>query len=57
MFKAEDFARGQNSVEGVFDSETETVKSGATYDLMGRRVERVLPGSVYVRDGKKFVGK
>lgn len=57
VFKAEDFARGQNSVEGVFDSETETVKSGATYDLMGRRVERVLPGSVYVRDGKKFVGK
>ncbi len=32
-------------------------ESGAIYDLMGRRVERVLPGSVYVRDGKKFVGK
>ena len=32
-------------------------KYGAIYDLMGRRVERVLPGSVYVRDGKKFVGK
>jgi len=32
-------------------------ESGAIYDLMGRRVEHVLPGSVYVRDGKKFVGK
>ncbi len=32
-------------------------QSGEIYDLMGRRVERVLPGSVYVRDGKKFVGK
>jgi len=55
VFRAEDFARGQNSVEGVYDSVTG--KSGAIYDLMGRRVERVLPGSVYVRDGRKFIGK
>lgn len=31
--------------------------SGVIYDLMGRRAERVVPGSVYVRDGRKFVGK
>ena len=27
------------------------------YDLMGRRVTNPLPGSVYVRNGRKFVGK
>ena len=27
------------------------------YDIMGRRIDRVLPGSVYIRDGKKFIGR
>ena len=26
-----------------------------TYDLMGRVVEEVKPGSLYIRDGKKFM--
>ena len=41
------------------DNITDTSKSqsGEIYDLMGRRVERVQPGSVYIRDGKKFVGR
>lgn len=29
--------------------------SGATYDLMGRRVEGALRPGIYVRDGKKFI--
>jgi len=36
---------------------TTNPQSGVIYDLMGRRVERVQPGSVYVRDGRKFVGR
>ena len=27
------------------------------YDLMGRRVTNPLPGSVYIRDGRKFIGR
>ena len=27
------------------------------YDLMGRRVTNPLPGSVYIRNGRKFIGK
>ncbi|MDE6297103.1 MAG: hypothetical protein K2L89_04580, partial [Muribaculaceae bacterium] len=28
-----------------------------TYDLYGREVKTILPGSVYIRNGKKFVGR
>lgn len=55
VFTSEDFSRGQDSIESVHDSET--TNTNLIYDLMGRRVDRVLPGSVYIRDGKKFVGK
>ncbi len=44
-------------VDNITDTATATPQSGVIYDLMGRRVERVQPGAVYVRDGKKFVGK
>ncbi len=27
------------------------------YDMMGRRVTSMVRGGIYVRDGKKFVGK
>ncbi len=55
VFKAEDFTRGQDSVEGVYDYATGM--TDAIYDLMGRRVDSPQPGTVYVRDGRKFVGK
>lgn len=32
-------------------------KSDIYYDIMGHRIDRVLPGSVYISDGKKFVGR
>ncbi|MDE5869737.1 MAG: hypothetical protein K2H18_05850 [Muribaculaceae bacterium] len=28
-----------------------------TYDLYGREVKTILPGSVYIRNGKKFIGR
>ncbi len=30
---------------------------GKVYDLYGRRVQRLNPGQVYIREGKKFIGK
>lgn len=28
-----------------------------TYDLFGRKVETLIPGNIYIRDGKKFINK
>lgn len=44
-------------IDNITDTATAAPQSGVIYDLMGRRVERVQPGTVYVRDGRKFVGK
>jgi len=44
-------------VDNITDTPTLIPQTGVVYDLMGRRVERVQPGSVYVRDGRKFVGR
>jgi len=44
-------------IDNITDTQDSAPQSGVIYDLMGRRVERVQPGSVYVRDGKKFVGR
>lgn len=43
-----------NSVEEITDK---TDADAPVYDLMGRRVTTTLPGSVYIRDGRKFIGK
>lgn len=56
IYKGADIRIGSNGVNAVA-SDSGTGKSDKIYDLMGRRMERVLHGSVYVRDGKKFVGK
>ena len=32
-------------------------KNNQIYDLFGLKVSNTLPGSIYIRDGKKFVGK
>lgn len=29
----------------------------ATYDISGRRVNRPIPGQIYIRDGKKFIAR
>jgi len=56
IYKGADIRIGSNGVNAVA-SDSETGKSDAIYDLMGHSVKRVLPGSVYIRYGKKFVGK
>ena len=37
------------------ETESSYVGPAATYDLMGRRVSETTPGSLYIRNGKKFV--
>lgn len=39
------------------DSESRTVSRSSAYDLHGREVSAPVPGSIYIRDGKKFVSK
>lgn len=36
---------------------SEKVEDLITYDIMGRQVKETLPGSIYIRGGKKFVAK
>ncbi|MBR5395702.1 MAG: leucine-rich repeat protein [Bacteroidaceae bacterium] len=38
-------------------NEFEGQENGAFYDLMGRRVTTLQPGTIYIRDGKKFMIK
>ena len=38
-------------------NEFEGQENGAIYDLMGRRVTTLQPGTIYIRDGKKFMMK
>lgn len=43
-----------NSVKGITDT---TVDAEAPiYDIMGRRVTDLFPGSIYIRDGRKIIG-
>ena len=42
-----------SSVDLVFDAESRI--EGVVYDLHGNRVDSPQPGSVYIRDGRKFV--
>ena len=52
------FNRTENSEVGVkVTTEIKPNNSDEIYDIMGRRIDRALPGSVYIRDGKKFVGR
>ncbi len=43
-----------SSVETV---NKEDAKSGDIYDMMGRRILEAAPGQLYIRDGKKYIGK
>ncbi|MDE5789603.1 MAG: hypothetical protein K2H96_00020 [Muribaculaceae bacterium] len=42
---------------GVKEIALEKFKDNKTFDLHGREVSHPLPGSIYIRNGKKFVGK
>ncbi len=35
----------------------ETEQDGTAYDLSGRKAETLVPGNVYIRNGKKFIHK
>ena len=44
-----------NSVDGI---EADAAGSNApVYDVFGRRIDTTVPGSVYIRGGKKFVAR
>lgn len=52
------FNRNENSEVGVKNTtEIKSNNSDEIYDIMGRRIDRVLPGSVYILNGKKFIGR
>lgn len=40
---------------GIRTIETVVVPNGKTYNLMGQEVKQLIPGHVYIRNGKKFV--
>ena len=44
-----------DGVEEVEEFDNHENLSDATYDLMGRRVTDLRPGTIYIRNGKKFV--
>lgn len=42
---------------GISHIHAPSENSLVTYDLMGQRVDRLLPGSIYIRNGKKFIAR
>ena len=52
-----DVIYGLDSPAGLTDFTVESDFDMITYDVLGRRVSSTVPGSVYIRGGKKFVAK
>lgn len=46
-----------NESSGVSDVVVESAAGDIIYDVMGRSVKETVPGSVYIRGGKKFVAR
>lgn len=46
----------QSSIKGLSDLEPDS-DYRITYDVMGRQIKETVPGSIYIRGGKKFVAK
>ena len=44
-------------VETVNRDVLQSAEDAPVYDLMGRRVTRLQPGTIYIRKGKKFMAK
>ena len=55
IFTGDDFKLFTAGVEEVLDGGC--VKDGKMYDIMGREVKNPQPGSVYIRNGRKFVAR
>lgn len=47
----------EDGTTGITEITTEKVSDGAIYDLMGRKVQTLRAGQVYIKNGKKFMGK
>ena len=45
-----------DGIEGVAADEP-TTENSVTYNLQGRRVSRILPGHIYIREGRKFLAR
>ena len=43
------------SVEPVREQASDALLQAPVYDLMGRRVTRLMPATIYIRNGKKFI--
>ncbi|MBO5314780.1 MAG: hypothetical protein J6A70_05805, partial [Prevotella sp.] len=51
-----DFANKQTSgIDDVFITEQPGAFDNAVYDLMGRKVQTMQKGRIYIKNGKKFV--
>ena len=46
---------GIEEIEDIKDSEGLNDLNVATFDLFGRRVSSLRPGTIYLRNGKKFI--
>ena len=44
-------------VETVRSEVAQPAEDAPVYDMMGRRVTRLQPGTIYIRKGKKFMTK
>lgn len=54
IFTLEDFNK-TSSVNCITDTKSDA--AAVTYDVMGRKVTSLEPGSVYIRGGKTFVAR
>ena len=54
IFTKEDFMAPPSAIESV-TAETVRHADDTIYDLMGRRVDKPQPGTIYIRNGQKFI--
>lgn len=48
---------GKNPGAGMSVVGSDELSDDTTYDVLGRRVDTTIPGSIYIRGGKKFVAR
>ena len=53
LYRGYDF-QGFSGIEDIY---TDGCQEGTIYDIHGRVVTATVPGSIYIRDGRKFVAK
>ena len=52
IWESKDYELGVSSIKNDSDYENSRI-----YDLMGREVKSMQPGGIYIRNGKKFIGR